>query len=79
MSRPKLTPTPSSLGDERAGILNMVAFGWLTAPEAAEMLGCTRETVWRLCRRFGIDPIAARRKFKDRCHRKATRYAHRDP
>lgn len=74
---PRPTLTPSTLGDKRAGVMNYLAYGWITVPQAAAMLQCHRKTIWRLCALLDIDPDEAMRKRMQLLEIRAERYAHR--
>lgn len=64
MARPVLLP--SDLDAFTAGIVSYLAFGWVSAAEAATILNVERSTVSRLCRRFGINPKTARARYLSR-------------
>jgi hypothetical protein len=60
-------------------MLAFVAWGWMTATEAARRMRMHPETVRRLCRDcFDRGPASSRRAYADALERKAEGYGRRD-
>lgn len=50
----------------RAVGLELLRRGEITMAEAAEMAGVSRQAVYKMCQRAGIDPVKARRALVER-------------
>lgn len=70
---------PSETDPFIASILNRLKHGRLTQAEARAILGCSRWTINRYCKRYGIDPKRARAAYLNRMMKLAAWLGRRYP
>lgn len=71
-----LTASPEAF---TTSIMALLAAGYITVAEAAEALSVHRSTIYRRCKRAGIDPDLARAQFLRKWIARATRTNWRRP
>jgi predicted DNA-binding protein (UPF0251 family) len=58
--------------DARMAALKIMTSGRATIAEVAELVGISRQSMWRAAQRAGIDPVANREKYLLELWKKAT-------
>jgi hypothetical protein len=58
--------------DTRAAALKIMTSGRATIAEVAELVGISRQAMWRAAQRAGIDPVANRARYLEELWEKAT-------
>jgi predicted DNA-binding protein (UPF0251 family) len=56
----------------RAAALKIMTSGHATIAEVAELVGISRQSMWRAAQRAGIDPVANRTRYLEELWAKAT-------